>query len=195
MPRSEKNGFRHGLYRIGKGSKLYVQFAGCKRLVRPKNGFRLAIPFQRRTAAGYSLQPEISVTTNGETVVGAWNEDGITFEFASGTYVFDYDAEEATPYDYDVTVPADFVTFAGQNDGVFFEITYKKIYSLVFISNFNGNDFFTVVVAAGEKFASVKPDGFEAWKNELIAKRYGFDFRGFYPVSKAGRRFRLRKVV
>lgn len=135
---------------------------------------------------GYSLQPEISVTTNGETVVGAWNEDGITFEFASGTYVFDYDAEEATPYDYDVTVPADFVTFAGQNDGVFFEITYKKIYSLVFISNFNGNDFFTVVVAAGEKFASVKPDGFEAWKNELIAKRYGFDFRGFYPVSKAG---------
>ena len=134
---------------------------------------------------GYSLQPELSVTVGGETVAGVWGEGGITFEFASGTYVFAYDAEEATPYDYDVTVPADFVTFAGQNDGVFFEITYKKIYSLVFISNFNGNDFFTVVVAAGEKFASVKPEGFEEWKNELIAKRYGFDFRGFYPVSKA----------
>ncbi len=134
---------------------------------------------------GYSLQPEISVTTNGEKAVGVWGEDKITFEFASETYAFTYKKEVNEPYGFDLTAPENFVTFTGQNDGVFFEITYKKIYSLVFISNFNGNDFFTVVVAAGEKFASVKPEGFEEWKNELIAKRYGFDFRGFYPVSKA----------
>lgn len=136
---------------------------------------------------GYGLHPTISLTVNGETVEAVFTENGLLVEFASQSFLFTVYEDTTGEYAYELIAPAEFTSFVSANGKtVSFSVTYNKIYSLVFIANYNGNEFFSTTVAAGEKFSAVNPEGFEEWTNEIIAARYGFDFRGFYTVSKAG---------
>lgn len=135
---------------------------------------------------GYGLNPVISVTVNGVTAEAEFAENSISVRFGSQTFVFALAKSEAE-YSYAVTVGEDFVNYAHANgNSVGFDVKYNKTYSLVFISNFNGNEFLSTTVAAGEKFLTVSPDGFEDWVNTIINSRYGYDFRGFYTLSGAG---------
>ena len=135
---------------------------------------------------GYGLQPTVSLTVNGENVEAIFTENGLMVEFASQSFLFSVNEDADEQYVYEIIAPAEFTSFVAQSGKeVSFSVAYRKIYSLVFIANYNGNDFFSTTVAAGEKFSAVTPDGFEEWTKKIIAERYGFDFRGFYTVSKA----------
>lgn len=147
-----------------------------------------AFSFRTEPQPGYGLDPAVSITVNGVTALGTLSERKITFDFGNGK-VFDFSAkrDSADGYSYAFVAGSDFVKYAAANGkSVVFFAEYKKIYSLVFIANYGGNDFFPVTVAAGEKFSSVTPDGFDAWLNGVKNNRYGYDFKGFYSVSKAG---------
>lgn len=146
-----------------------------------------AFGFKINPQPGYGLDPTVSVTVNGVTATGTFSADGVTFTFGERSFVFPVVPDKLISYAYGITAVADFVDYAAENGGsVAFSAEYKKIYSLVFIANYNGNEFFTTTVAAGEKFSAVNPDGFDEWTKKLISARYGYDFRGFYTVSKAG---------
>ncbi len=147
-----------------------------------------AFSFRTEPQPGYGLNPAVSITVNGVTALGTLSEGKITFDFGNGK-VFDFSAkrDSADGYSYAFVAGSDFVDYAAANGkSAVFSAEYKKIYSLVFIANYGGNDFFPVTVAAGEKFSSVTPDGFAAWLNGIKNNRYGYDFKGFYSVSKAG---------
>lgn len=147
-----------------------------------------AFSFRTEPQPGYGLNPAVSITVNGVTALGTLSEGKITFDFGNGK-VFDFSAkrDSADGYSYAFVAGSDFVDYAAANGkSAVFSAEYKKIYSLVFIANYGGNDFFPVTVAAGEKFSSVTPDGFAAWLNGVKSNRYGYDFKGFYSVSKAG---------
>ena len=144
--------------------------------------------FKTEPQPGYGLNPAISITVNGVTALGTLSEGKITFDFGNGK-VFDFSAkrDSADGYSYSFVAGSDFVDYAAANGkSAVFSAEYKKIYSLVFIANYGGNDFFPVTVAAGDKFSSVTPDGFDAWLDGIKNNRYGYDFKGFYTVSKAG---------
>ena len=147
-----------------------------------------AFSFRTEPQPGYGLNPAVSITVNGVTALGTLSEGKITFDFGNGK-VFDFSAkrDSADGYSYAFVAGSDFVDYAAANGkSAVFSAEYKKIYSLVFIANYGGNDFFPVTVAAGEKFSSVTPDGFDAWLDGVKSNRYGYDFKGFYSVSKAG---------
>lgn len=147
-----------------------------------------AFSFRTEPQPGYGLNPAVSITVNGFTALGTLSEGKITFDFGNGK-VFDFSAkrDSADGYSYAFVAGSDFVDYAAANGkSAVFSAEYKKIYSLVFIANYGGNDFFPVTVAAGEKFSSVTPDGFAAWLDGIKNNRYGYDFKGFYSVSKAG---------
>lgn len=147
-----------------------------------------AFSFRTEPQPGYGLNPAVSITVNGFTALGTLSEGKITFDFGNGK-VFDFSAkrDSADGYSYAFVAGSDFVDYAAANGkSAVFSAEYKKIYSLVFIANYGGNDFFPVTVAAGEKFSSVTPDGFDAWLNGIKNNRYGYDFKGFYSVNKAG---------
>lgn len=114
------------------------------------------------------------VTENGTVVVSAGGVYTVTCEDLKRTVKTTVIVEAKEEVDF---------SFAYS---VAFSVTYAKIYSLVFISNYGVNEYFTTTVSAGEKFSLVNPDGFEGWTNKLINERYGYDFKGFYTVSKAG---------
>ena len=144
-----------------------------------------AFSFRTEPQPGYGLNPAVSITVNGVTALGTLSEGKITFDFGNGK-VFDFSANR-DGYSYAFVAGYEFVNYAAANGkSVVFSAEYKKIYSLVFIANYGGNDFFPVTVAAGEKFSSVTPDGFDAWLDGIKNNRYGYDFKGFYAVSKAG---------
>lgn len=146
-----------------------------------------AFSFRTEPQPGYGLNPAVSITVNGVTALGTLSERErkITFDFGNEK-VFDFSANR-DGYSYAFVAGYEFVNYAAANGkSVVFSAEYKKIYSLVFIANYGGNDFFPVTVAAGEKFSSVTPDGFDAWLNGIKNNRYGYDFKGFYSVSKAG---------
>ena len=136
---------------------------------------------------GYGLNPTITVTVNGEKAEATFTADGLLVEFAGGSFLFTCNEDKTEDYAYELIAPAEFTNYVAKNGKtVAFSVTYQKIYSLVFIANYNGNDFFSTTVASGEKFSSVNPEGFDEWTKKIIAERYGYDFRGFYTVSKAG---------
>lgn len=146
-----------------------------------------AFSFRTEPQPGYGLNPAVSITVNGVTALGTLSERErkITFDFGNEK-VFDFSANR-DGYSYAFVAGYEFVNYAAANGkSVVFSAEYKKIYSLVFIANYGGNDFFPVTVAAGEKFSSVTPDGFAAWLKGVKNNRYGYDFKGFYSVSKAG---------
>lgn len=146
-----------------------------------------AFSFRTEPQPGYGLNPAVSITVNGVTALGTLSERErkITFDFGNEK-VFDFSANR-DGYSYAFVAGYEFVNYAAANGkSVVFSAEYKKIYSLVFIANYGGNDFFPVTVAAGEKFSSVTPDGFDAWLDGIKNNRYGYDFKGFYSVSKAG---------
>lgn len=146
-----------------------------------------AFSFRTEPQPGYGLNPAVSITVNGVTALGTLSERErkITFDFGNEK-VFDFSANR-DGYSYAFVAGYEFVNYAAANGkSVVFSAEYKKIYSLVFIANYGGNDFFPVTVAAGEKFSSVTPDGFDAWLDGVKSNRYGYDFKGFYSVSKAG---------
>lgn len=147
-----------------------------------------AFSFRTEPQPGYGLNPAVSITVNGVTALGTLSEGKITFDFGNGkVFVFSAKRDSADGYSYAFVAGSDFVDYAAANGkSAVFSAEYKKIYSLVFIANYGGNDFFPVTVAAGEKFSSVTPDGFDAWLNGVKSNRYGYDFKGFYSVSKAG---------
>lgn len=137
---------------------------------------------------GYGLYPTITVTIGDATATAVFGTNSITVTFGTSSFEFAYTTDPDEQYEYEFTIGADFVDYvaASSNQSVQFSVTYRKIYSLVFISNYNGNDFFSTTVAAGERFADVVTSEFTAWTNALVADRYGYDFRGFYTLSKAG---------
>lgn len=146
-----------------------------------------AFSFRTEPQPGYGLNPAVSITVNGVTALGTLSEGKITFNFNGKVFVFSAKRDSADGYSYAFVAGSDFVDYAAANDkSAVFSVEYKKIYSLVFIANYGGNDFFPVTVAAGEKFSSVTPDGFAAWLDGVKSNRYGYDFKGFYSVSKAG---------
>lgn len=146
-----------------------------------------AFSFRTEPQPGYGLNPAVSITVNGVTALGTLSEGKITFDFNGKVFVFSAKRDSADGYSYAFVAGSDFVDYAAANDkAAVFSVEYKKIYSLVFIANYGGNDFFPVTVAAGEKFSSVTPDGFDAWLDGVKNNRYGYDFKGFYSVSKAG---------
>lgn len=147
-----------------------------------------AFSFRTEPQPGYGLNPAVSITVNGVTALGTLSEGKITFNFGNGkVFAFSAKRDSADGYSYAFVAGSDFVDYAAANDkSAVFSVEYKKIYSLVFIANYGGNDFFPVTVAAGEKFSSVTPDGFDAWLDGVKSNRYGYDFKGFYSVSKAG---------
>lgn len=146
-----------------------------------------AFSFRTEPQPGYGLNPAVSITVNGVTALGTLSEGKITFNFNGKVFVFSAKRDSADGYSYAFVAGSDFVDYAAANDkSAVFSVEYKKIYSLVFIANYGGNDFFPVTVAAGEKFSSVTPDGFDAWLGGIKNNRYGYDFKGFYSVSKAG---------
>ncbi len=143
--------------------------------------------FKTEPQPGYGLNPAVSITVNDVTALGTLSEGKITFNFNGKVFVFSAKRDSADGYSYAFVAGSDFVDYAAANDkSAVFSVEYKKIYSLVFIANYGGNDFFPVTVAAGEKFSSVTPDGFAAWLDGVKNNRYGYDFKGFYSVSKAG---------
>lgn len=144
--------------------------------------------FKTEPQPGYGLNPAVSITVNGVTALGTLSEGKITFDFGNGkVFAFSAKRDSADGYSYSFVAGSDFVDYAAANGkSAVFSAEYKKIYSLVFIANYGGNDFFPVTVAAGEKFSSVTPDGFDAWLGGIKNNRYGYDFKGFYTVSKAG---------
>ena len=143
--------------------------------------------FSVKPQPGYGLRPVISVTMAGETVVGTFTESGLEIVLNSETYVLSYD-ETTTEIDtYEFVVGSDFVDYVSQNGkNVVFSVTYSKTYSLVFIANYNGNEYFSTTVTSGEKFSDINPAGLDEWTASLVASRYGYDFRGYYTLSKAG---------
>ena len=146
-----------------------------------------AFSFRTEPQPGYGLNPAVSITVNGVTALGTLSEGKITFNFNGKVFVFSAKRDSADGYSYAFVAGSDFVDYAAANDkSAVFSVEYKKIYSLVFIANYGGNDFFPVTVAAGDKFSSVTPDGFDAWLDGIKNNRYGYDFKGFYTVSKAG---------
>lgn len=148
-----------------------------------------AFSFRTEPQPGYGLNPAVSITVNGVTALGTLSESErkITFDFNGKVFVFSANQDSVDGYSYAFVAGSDFVNYAAANGkSVVFSAEYKKIYSLVFIANYGGNDFFPVTVAAGEKFSSVTPDGFASWLNGIKNNRYGYDFKGFYSVSKAG---------
>lgn len=151
-----------------------------KMVIGSKFGIRIA------PQPGYSLVPEISVTVGAQTVVGVPGESSYSFAFEHATYLFDIVCDVSEQYAYNVEVPADFISFASENGGVHFSVSYRKIYSLVFMSNYGSDEFYSFEVAAGEKFADINTDDFQLWKKQIIDNRYGFDFQGFYPINRAG---------
>ena len=143
--------------------------------------------FRTEPQPGYGLNPAVSITVNDVTALGTLSEGKITFDFNGKVFAFSAKRDSADGYSYAFVAGSDFVDYAAANDkSAVFSVEYKKIYSLVFIANYGGNDFFPVTVAAGEKFSSVTPDGFAAWLDGIKNNRYGYDFKGFYSVSKAG---------
>lgn len=147
-----------------------------------------AFSFRTEPQPGYGLNPAVSITVNDVTALGTLSEGKITFDFGNGkVFVFSAKRDSADGYSYSFVAGSDFVDYAAANGkSAVFSAEYKKIYSLVFIANYGGNDFFPVTVAAGDKFSSVTPDGFDAWLDGIKNNRYGYDFKGFYTVSKAG---------
>lgn len=146
-----------------------------------------AFSFRTEPQPGYGLNPAVSITVNGVTALGTLSEGKITFNFNGKVFVFSAKRDSADGYSYAFVAGSDFVDYAAANGkSAVFSAEYKKIYSLVFIANYGGNDFFPVTVAAGEKFSSVTPDGFDAWLDGIKNNRYGYDFKGFYSVNKAG---------
>ena len=146
-----------------------------------------AFSFKTEPQPGYGLNPAVSITVNGVTALGTLSEGKITFDFNGKVFAFSAKRDSADGYSYSFVAGSDFVDYAAANGkSAVFSAEYKKIYSLVFIANYGGNDFFPVTVAAGEKFSSVTPDGFDAWLDGIKNNRYGYDFKGFYTVSKAG---------
>lgn len=143
--------------------------------------------FDIKPQPGYGLSPTISITVDGITKNVTFGANKLTVAFGTNSFEFPYIEDEEEQYAYGITVGTDFVEYVLNNGKtVAFSVAYQKIYSLVFISNYNGNDFFSMTVAAGEKFADITAAGFDEWTQSIIAGRYGFDFRGFYTVSKAG---------
>lgn len=143
--------------------------------------------FSLQPQLGYGLTPTISLTINGVTSIGQFTESGLSVSFGGDNFLIPYTEDPDYEYSYNFVAGSDFVEYAVANGGsVAFSVTYAKIYSLVFISNYGVNEYFTTTVSAGEKFSLVNPDGFEGWTNKLINDRYGYDFKGFYTVSKAG---------
>ncbi len=143
--------------------------------------------FSLQPQLGYGLTPTISLTINGVTSIGQFTESGLSVSFGGDNFLIPYTEDPDYEYSYNFVAGSDFVDYAVTNGGsVAFSVTYAKIYSLVFISNYGVNEYFTTTVSAGEKFSLVNPDGFEGWTNKLINDRYGYDFKGFYTVSKAG---------
>lgn len=143
--------------------------------------------FRLQPQLGYGLTPTISLTINGVTSIGQFTESGLSVSFGADNFLIPYTKDPDYEYSYNFVAGSDFVDYAVANGGsVAFSVTYAKIYSLVFISNYGVNEYFTTTVSAGEKFSLVNPDGFEGWTNKLINDRYGYDFKGFYTVSKAG---------
>lgn len=148
-----------------------------------------AFSFRTEPQPGYGLNPAVSITVNGVTALGTLSESErkITFDFNGKVFVFSANQDSVDGYSYAFVAGYEFVNYAAANGkSAVFSAEYKKIYSLVFIANYGGNDFFPVTVAAGEKFSSVTPDGFAAWLDGIKSNRYGYDFKGFYSVSKAG---------
>ena len=142
--------------------------------------------FEIKPQPGYGLEPTLSITINGVTAVGMFTENGLLFTFGSNSYLIPYTKDTEEEYAYKFTAPSDLIDYAVGKGSVDFKVEYSKIYSLVFISNYGGNEYFTTTVSASEKFSAVNPDGFEDWTKKLINERYGYDFKGFYTVSKAG---------
>lgn len=143
--------------------------------------------FSLQPQLGYGLTPTVSLTINGVTSIGQFTESGLSVSFGADNFLIPYTEDPDYEYSYNFVAGSDFVDYAVANGGsVAFSVTYAKIYSLVFISNYGVNEYFTTTVSAGEKFSLVNPDGFEGWTNKLINDRYGYDFKGFYTVSKAG---------
>lgn len=143
--------------------------------------------FEIKPQPGYGLEPTLSITIKGVTVVGEFTGNGLLFTFGSDNFLIPYTKDATDEYAYNFTAASAFVDYVVTNGkSVDFKVEYSKIYSLVFIANYGGNEYFTTTVSAGEKFSAVNPDGFDEWTKKLIAERYGYDFRGFYTVSKAG---------
>lgn len=143
--------------------------------------------FSVQPQLGYGLTPTISLTINGVTSIGQFTESGLSVSFGADNFLIPYTEDPDYEYSYNFVAGSDFVDYAVANGGsVAFSVTYAKIYSLVFISNYGVNEYFTTTVSAGEKFSLVNPDGFDGWTKKLINDRYGYDFKGFYTVSKAG---------
>ncbi len=143
--------------------------------------------FSLQPQLGYGLTPTVSLTINGVTSIGQFTENGLSVSFGGNNFLIPYTEDPDYEYSYNFVAGSDFVDYAVANGGsVAFSVTYAKIYSLVFISNYGVNEYFTTTVSAGEKFSLVNPDGFEGWTKKLINDRYGYDFKGFYTVSKAG---------
>ena len=143
--------------------------------------------FSTQPQLGYGLTPTISLTINGVTSIGQFTESGLSVSFGGNNFLIPYTEDPDYEYSYNFVAGSDLVDYALANgDSVAFSITYAKIYSLVFISNYGVNEYFTTTISAGERFSVVNPDGFEDWTKKLINDRYGYDFKGFYTVSKAG---------
>ena len=143
--------------------------------------------FEIMPQAGYGLYPTFTVTVNGETATGEFKNGGLLLSFNAQSFTFSYKADSVYDYAYTFVATSEFVDYVANNgETVEFSVEYRKIYSLVFISNYGGNEYFYTTVAAGEAFADVKPEKYDEYTAKWISERYGYDFRGFYTINKAG---------
>ena len=146
-----------------------------------------AFNFGLEPQAGYGLNPTFTATVNGKTADGKFTDNGILLNFGTESFTISLVPEANRDYAYSFTMPAEFVDYVSANGGIIeFSAEYQKIYTLVFIANYDKNDYFYTTVAAGEAFSSVNPADYKKYTEKWIAERYGYDFRGFYTIHNAG---------
>ena len=135
---------------------------------------------------GYGLNPTLIATVNGKTATGKFTDNGLLLDFGTESFTISLVPDANREYAYSFTMPAEFVDYVSANGGVIeFSAEYQKIYTLVFIANYDKNDYFYTTVAAGEAFSSVNPADYKKYTEKWIAERYGYDFRGFYTIHNA----------
>lgn len=146
-----------------------------------------AFNFGLEPQAGYGLNPTFTATVNGKTADGKFTDNGILLDFGTESFTISLVPDANREYAYSFTMPAGFVDYVSANGGIIeFSAEYQKIYTLVFIANYDKNDYFYTTVAAGEAFSSVNPADYKKYTEKWIAERYGYDFRGFYTMHNAG---------
>lgn len=140
--------------------------------------------FSASPQPGYGLLPVITLTIGDETSAGVWNGADLTVTFGGNTYTVSGDTTDDLGYAVDLVLGADLTSYA-EGKAVTISVEYRKIYTIVFVSNYGNNDVFKQVVPAGIKYSEITLDGFDSYVESITSARYGYDLKGFYPVEKA----------